>query len=279
MEPVLFIDLSYFVFYRFFALVNWYRLSSSSDDAALDISQVHEDPVFLEKFKRICGDTIAKIHKQKGVRADRVWLASDCSRGAIWRHALFSGYKAKRDTASRKFNSQIFTYMFDDVLPSILAKHPYHLISVDNAEADDIIGVMKTRLRRENPELPVFILTNDKDYIQLHDEYTSIFNLQGKLLAPVVTSAVDLQWKVLTGDSSDNIPSVFPRAQKKRLQAYIDDPALLARHLSEDPHAAQRYERNRALIDMARIPADILEKMDPAWEVVRARVGAGSEST
>ena len=270
MDPVLFIDLSYFVFYRFFALVNWYRLSAPESAEPLDISTVHENEAFLEKFKRICAETIAKIHKQKGVRADRVWLASDCSRGAIWRHTLFSGYKAQRDKNSRKFNNQIFTYMFDVVLPSILAKQPYHLVSVENAEADDIIGVLKMRIRQTYPELPVYILTNDRDYIQLCDEYTSIFNLQGKTLVPEVSSTVDLEWKVLLGDASDNIPGVFPRAQKKRLQGYIDDRELLARQLAADPAAAERYKRNRDLIDMASIPANILEKMDPVWEQVKA---------
>jgi 5'-3' exonuclease len=214
-------------------------------------------------------ESLAKVVKNKGIRAEHVWLAVDCSRDEIWRHSLYNEYKTQRDkTTNHKFNSYIFTYTFDVILPEILAANSYNILSVECAEADDIIGVMKTWLRRDYPEMPVFILTNDRDYVQLCDEYTCIFNLQGKELSYEYSPEIDLHLKIISGDSSDNITSVFCRLTKKKIQSFIDEPETLRLALEADPAAAERYERNRNLIDMSRIPNYILQKMEKIWKKV-----------
>lgn len=270
-EPILFVDLSYFVFYRFFALVNWYRLSIEGN-GDIDIAHLHEDEVFLKKLGRICGEHMSKLQQRVGLagKGERVFLATDCSRSTIWRHELFDGYKGARDAQASKYNREVFAYIYNIVVPELVATRGYHVLSAESVEADDIIGVMKMRLRTRYPKLPIWILTNDRDYIQLCDEYTHITNLQDKMLIPEVSAYVDLQWKILKGDSSDNIPSVFPRMQKKKLQTYIDDPALLEAALEAAPDARTRYNRNKCLIDMSMIPPHILEKMDNLWEIILA---------
>jgi len=265
MDPVLFVDVSYYVFYRFYALVSWYKLSQ---DREIVIDTLHTDITFLEKFKKLCKENLLKIIKQKGCRPDQVLLAADCSRGTIWRMKLFSEYKANRDTTNRKFNSYMFTYMYNEIIPELIQQYKMRLITIDEAEADDIIAVLKSRIRREFPELPIYIMTNDRDYIQLFDDYTQIFNLQGKQLIPTVSPEIDLQWKILLGDPSDNIPSVFYKVTKKKLQLYIDDPQLLHRELDINRVACDRYNRNKSLIDMKQIPTYISEKMDSTWTEV-----------
>ena len=48
------IDLSYFIFYRYYALIGWWKLAKPDDDLGNPI----ENEVFVEKFKKTFIDKI-----------------------------------------------------------------------------------------------------------------------------------------------------------------------------------------------------------------------------
>ena len=53
------------------------------------------------------------------------------------------------------------------------------IFEVENAEGDDIIAVLKKKIRTKYEDIPIYIITNDHDYLQLFDNNTYIYNLQG----------------------------------------------------------------------------------------------------
>ena len=67
-----------------------------------------------------------------------------------------------------------------------------------------------------------------------------------------------LQYKILIGDKSDNIPSVFKRCGKKTAMKLIANPSKLQELLDkggEDAHTA--YDRNKRLIDNRCVPEEL----------------------
>ena len=57
---LIFIDGSYFCFYRYFALLTWWKNAFPEDPILGDPS---ENPIFVEKFKKRSIETIQQIYK------------------------------------------------------------------------------------------------------------------------------------------------------------------------------------------------------------------------
>jgi 5'-3' exonuclease len=262
-KPVLFVDLSYYIFYRYYAVVNWYKLSQRKPPLT---ETILDDALFVEKYSKMFVESLKKLQKKHGVPAGNVVLVRDCVRGTIWRRQLFPDYKANRGDSLRDFNGAIFGYTYETLLPPLLETTGMALLGEACAEADDVIGVLKTKLRREHPDARIVILTNDGDYMQLVDDGTLVENLRGQNLAEKGSgdAAKDMLLKVLLGDASDNIPPVFQRRFSKKQAALLVDAGAEAidRELEKDEGARERYERNRGLIDMARIPDELQRKIE-----------------
>jgi len=257
--PILFIDLSYYVFYRYYALLNWYKLSQQP----IDTGQIASNPAFLSKFEKMFTDNITKLKKRMGIADANVIFARDCTRDSIWRKSIFPNYKGTRSDKSRDFNGYIFIYTYDVILPRLLARHHYKLLGCDNAEADDIIGILKFKLRSQS-QVPIFIITNDMDYLQLADEYTQITNLRNVDLAKKGTgnAQTDMLLKIIGGDSSDNISGVFPRCSKKQVMIYATCPEELESAFVKYPEAREKFRLNTTLVDIRMVPDLIREKIE-----------------
>jgi 5'-3' exonuclease len=102
-----------------------------------------------------------------------------------------------------------------------ILKHP-------KFEADDCIAISVKHLVKRYPDCTIYIITSDKDYLQLNSHNVNIYNLAFKNIAENKSStgnaAADLEIKIIMGDTSDNIPSVFPKCGPKTAQKCIEDP-------------------------------------------------------
>ena len=65
--------------------------------------------------------------------------------------------------------------------------------------------------------------------------------------------------KILTGDKSDNIPKLFNRCGKKKVDYYYQNPQAFLAEL-EKQKITQNFERNRKLIDFRFIPQDLVDE-------------------
>jgi DNA polymerase-1 len=152
------------------------------------------------------------------LKPSRVYIAWEGG-GSSRRRALFKEYKLNRkpvklnrfyegdlpDTVENK-EQQI------KILVELLMNVPICQIYVPDCEADDVIAHLKNKYPNEQK----YIVSSDKDFYQLLDDNTRIYNLHKKVILDKdyvlqefrVTAQNFALTKTLSGDTSDNIDGV-----------------------------------------------------------------------
>jgi 5'-3' exonuclease len=120
-------------------------------------------------------------------------------------------------------------------------------------EADDCIALS---LKQFGTSRSICVITSDHDYLQLKLPNITLMTLAFK---PVKSNSDndaerDLKLKILMGDSSDNIPSVFPKCGLKTAQKCLDNEAFFSQKMNNDPKHQAQYALNQQLIDFNSIP-------------------------
>jgi 5'-3' exonuclease len=261
----IFIDGSYFCFYRYHSLLTWWKNAYPEE---IDVLQdPYQNEKFVEKFKKTFIDNIKKI--PKNLKIDKsikpfIIVGKDCKRANIWRNELFPNYKANRANGPEDgfMGGPFFKMVYDEKLftqggACAILKHP-------KLEADDCIAISVRHLLETYPNCNIYIITSDKDYLQLAQERVQIYNLAFKKLTDQKSCTgdpkCDLFCKILTGDPSDNIPSVFPKCGPKTAIKYFNDRDLLYKKLQECESYKDTYELNSKIIDFNNIPEDLVEE-------------------
>ena len=251
MTHYLILDGSYYCFYRYHALKQWWGFARKDD--ALQ----HNHDAFLEKFREVFVQKLKELPKTLKLKHYTFILGKDCPRKDIWRMQLFPDYKACRDTHTDELLKKCFelVYLEDLFQEGGIVKTVYH----PHLEADDVIALYTTQLREKEPDAFIHIVTSDTDYIQLLQDHVELYTLNKKLLRN--TKGFDgnvekyLFCKCVMGDKSDNIPSAFPKCGPKTAEKCWNEPDFFQEKL-KDPHVQQQYELNRTLIDFKHIPLD-----------------------
>jgi 5'-3' exonuclease len=126
-----------------------------------------------------------------------------------------------------------------------------------HAEADDIIAVLCREHFKANQNI---IVSTDKDLHQLLTEKNNQqFDPINNKIVSCINPQRELDLKIITGDKSDDIPSIKPRTglatAEGILQQGIED------FLEEEGNEQYKdnYIRNRMLIDFNFIPKDLAE--------------------
>ena len=259
----IFVDGSYYNFYRYYALLQWWKISFPEEI----LDDPYQNADFVNKFKKTHIENLKQIPKK--LKLDKscnpiLVVGKDCKREEIWRMKHFSGYKGTRDNGKGDFKGgPFFKMVYEEKLfleggAKAILKHP-HL------EADDCIALSVKHVLNKYPDCEIYIITSDKDYLQLSNDNVHIYNLAYKNIASSKSSTgnpeTDLQIKIIMGDSSDNIPSVFPKCGPKTAQKCIDDPAFFLKKISEKPEEYQKqYKLNQLLVDFNNIPEELQEE-------------------
>jgi DNA polymerase-1 len=155
------------------------------------------------------------------------YLAVSFDLGLTFRDKLFEEYKGTREKMPDELRTQI------DRIKEVVGTLNIPILELEGYEADDVLGTVARQAKEH--QVPVHIITGDRDLLQLVDENTRV-ELPGRGSRPPdvydVTAVVDyfgvepeqvVDWKALVGDSSDNIPGVRGIGQKtatKLLQQY-----------------------------------------------------------
>ena len=180
-----------------------------------------------------------------------------------WRREYFPNYKYQRKQT--RIETEESSNKWDDLFDIITAvKHeiaenfPYMVLSVDNAEADDIIAIL-CREAHNNKE-KVMIVSGDKDFIQLHkyDEVNQYSPIQKKFVKDDDPKKY-LHEQIIKGDRSDGIPNILSEDDvfvtgekqkpmtKKRMDEYAYDE-------NRTDYLNKNWRRNETLIDLSKIP-------------------------
>lgn len=247
------IDTSYVVFAKWYSALGWYKMSINRHP---DISVIMHSAVFREKLAVMFEQNVCNVLSEFGMSDAYLVFAKDCSRRSVWRRDHYISYKEGR-AHSGSFNSDAFAFFYDVVIPSILERRRGCIIGVDGAEADDVIGVMSMYVRRFSPSERILIVTNDNDCIQLVDENTKAINLMSQDVGARrgdLTPEQYLRSRIISGDRSDNIPSILPRFGMKaaaRIVQENDEESL--RRMYEGTY----YDRNELLMNLRNTPEHI----------------------
>ena len=245
------LDTSYFIFYRYYALINWWKCAKSDDPLGNPIENLE----FVEKFKKTFNDKLFEIPKKLKIKNYKIIAAKDCPRLNIWRHKLFNKYKVNRVQDDQFLGGPFFELGYK-ILSSLnipILKHP-------SLEGDDCVALMVRSLQKKDTPPEIVIIANDMDYLQLAAPNIKLINLKYKLLTDSKKWSgdpeQDLFCKIVMGDKSDDIPSVFKKCGPKTAVKYYENKKLFREQLEKE-NTQEQYERNKKIIDFNEIPDDL----------------------
>lgn len=296
------IDGSYYIFYRLFALINWWKLSHKDEN----IDNLHNNDEFIKKYKKIFQEKLKDIPKKLKIPYDNELvyiIGKDCPRDKIWRKEIYPNYKATRKDYSDSiikpsyffemvyreklfyFNSNNNESENNDIKTQIdkndnfenemkkkrnnTQRKKYNInfidiLSFETLEADDCLAIATNYIYENTNNESIYIITSDTDYMQLKKERIHLYNLSFK---PVITSKnslgtpeKDLLYKIIQGDKTDNIPPIFKKYGKKKIQLLCENISLFMKKIKQEDKQEQ-YELNKKLIDFQEIPYKLKDKI------------------
>jgi DNA polymerase-1 len=166
----------------------------------------------------------------------KVVIVFDGVGGSNARRNLFPAYKANRNV-NRMTNYSIFQSKAEEQesinnqmerLIQYLKCLPVTIVGIDGLEADDIIGYLATKFETHDETQRVTIMSADKDFLQLVTDKVQCYSpVKKKIYTPKdvleefsVSSYNFLNYKVLMGDTSDNIPGITGLGPKKLIKLF-----------------------------------------------------------
>ena len=249
------IDGSYFIFYRYYALIQWWNVSKQ--EPVLDNPCDNER--FIELYKTTFIKKIHEISKKLKISNPIYIVGKDCPREKIWRHSFIEHYKETRK--SDNYAGFFFKLTYEENLFEKAGVN--HVVSYPELEADDCIALTCKYISNvyNQDSYNIYIIANDMDYIQLLSHNIYIYNLKYKLITNINTQDEANKYlfcKILMGDKSDNIPSIFPKCGIKTAIKCYEDKKYFENKL-ENIDTRQLYERNRKIIDFNHIPQYLVD--------------------
>ena len=269
MSTLIFIDGSYYIFYRYYALLNWWKFQNKDDD---NIDNLHENTEFVEKFIKLFEKNILEIPKKLKIKNPyKIIIGLDCHRNQIWRNDFHDSYKD-----GRKCDNNIGNF-FQIVMENKLFEKSYidNVLYLNCFEADDCIAFAVKEIQKIQNDKMIYIITNDHDYLQLKTQYVFLYNLKFKEVGEKKSTGdpqKDLFIKAVCGDKSDNIQSIFNkntlvmRAFKKNLDNFYNEPATFQNFckVNNDIYY-NNYLHNMKLISFDNIPKEYMDEFNKKY--------------
>ena len=247
--PIVLLDWSFIVFWRFFATKSWFVRSSVANLTP----RLADEPVFVESFTRSFVKAVEAIRKKHGAPKGNVVALMDAPRATLWRKAVLSTYKDNRDRKKSPIEGEFF-----GIAEQLQAHLHVRGVRMAALEADDLAYLFKRRLVAAGAK-SVIMITDDNDWGQLSGDNIRVVNVEDR---DIGARCGVLHQKILCGDPGDNIPPAFKRCGKVTAARYACDADALETFFSKNPEARVAYERNRELIDLSRIPQVHVDAFD-----------------
>jgi len=166
----------------------------------------------------------------------KVIIVFDGIGGSNAKRNLYPEYKATRNR-SRMTNYSIFSSKDEENesinnqmarLIQYLQCLPISIIIVDGIEADDVIGYLVGKFEKYPATKEVTILSADKDFLQLTSDKVQVYSpTKKKIYKPKdvleefnVSSYNFVNYKILMGDNSDNLPGIDGLGPKKIIKMF-----------------------------------------------------------
>lgn len=269
------VDVSYYEKYAANAV--WRQLK---DQAGFPDSDPEFDPMdsaeyqgrFSAYFRNYLDEAVCRHYPMRS-QSSYVFCI-DCPREHVWRRSVFSGYKHSRDVAVQRFSMRSVKDWTRSWLGQHSSMYGSHVVSCPGAEADDVIAVLARKFRKDFPEVAVLIVSGDSDLLQLGGD--GVLQVDSRGDAVTISQRLDsdgvsfeptpmnyLKYKIMTGDSTDDIPSIkYRRCGPKKAASMVRNEAELRSFLAADRQVSADFIRNSELIDLRRIPKVLVEGIE-----------------
>jgi DNA polymerase-1 len=205
--------------------------------------------------------------------------------GTSGRNELFSEYKAQRRSRPDLLKEQW------PVMEPLVESFGYTNVKIEGYEADDVIASLADRALRADPQVPVMIVTGDRDVFQLIDEQglvkvmatsrgiteTKIYDRQAVIDRYGIPPELIPDFYGLKGDTSDNIPGIpgiGDKTASELLQSFgtLEDVLAnveLVKGAKRKENLEQHAEDARISKQLATVRRDLDVDLDVALEASR----------
>jgi hypothetical protein len=238
---------------------------------AAAFSQKHPDQLDQGVVRHMILNSL-RMHNQKNRdEFGQMVIACDSS---SWRKEIFPEYKAarKKSREKSKLDWNNFFTMVNTVRDEIKENFPYPVVTVDRAEADDIIGILVSELQEFGRHEEILIVSGDKDFLQLQ-QFSNV-----KQYSPVQRKFLKCEdphrylfEHICKGDASDGVPNVLSSdktfteelrqtpLRAKRIDEWWENRHSLQNHM--DNEVWRNYQRNEWMINLRKTPPEIRQEV------------------
>jgi len=188
----------------------------------------------------ITGFLMSIAYAIRNIKPTRVIICFDGKGGSQRRRKLFPNYKSSRRVKHRMTRINDFNSVEDERiamaqqlqrLSQYLETLPITVLSPENIEADDAMAYISQQLY---PKSQCILMSTDRDFLQLVDDRVQVWSPTKKKFYFKDTIQEEfgishknfLMYRVLTGDSSDDIPGIRGAGTKtlqRRLPILFED--------------------------------------------------------
>jgi len=261
MSNVILVDSSYTSFYRFFATRTWYSMAHKEEYKEIKDFKTYDwlnCKIFIEKYEKMYLESIKKLVGAKNFKDSIIIFARDPPQDSIWRNKETCDYKAGRQDLTEKHNFKpVFKHTYNTLIPNWTKTNDNMFeIKQKEIEADDIIAMTTNYVKEKFPEKKIYIVSGDEDFLQLGDD--NVYFAQYKKKKPFQLTkeeaALALIKKIVNGDCSDNIPSIFKGKRIKNKKQMLEDTEKLMKYLDENNEIKKKFLLNQKIIDFTFIP-------------------------
>ncbi len=260
---VILVDTSYTTFHRFFATMRWFSFANKDafkehkDDNTYDWSQ---EPLFIEKYSKMYLESIINLVTKKVFSDSIVIFCQDAPSDTLWRHEFAECYKGNRMDLSEKYNFKpTFKYTYDTLIPKLIKENKnIHSLLVPRMEADDLIALATKYIKYKRQNKTTYIVSGDNDFLQLcHDKlYIADYKKDYLIHLTKEEAREALRQKIVSGDCSDNIPSIFidQKIDNKTKKMVKESKEAMKNFLKENEKSNSQYQKNKKMISFKYIP-------------------------
>jgi len=199
--------------------------------------------------------TICNIAARK--KAGGVMIA--CDSGDVWRRDVLPSYKRNREGNRDEFYEQTKQAIL--ILELFLRDYTdMTVLQVNRAEADDIIAIACQLNAYHNT-----ILSTDRDFIQLINHNTTLFDIVSGKNRTTEDRNYDLFVKLIRGDTGDGVPSAMPNVRETRLKLAYEDKTEFVNLMESTNKFGNKvkddFKRNNTLINLIQQPTEIIQSI------------------
>lgn len=236
--------------------------------ASMMVSIKKEGELLNEKFAlHMILNSIRKANAKFSKKFGTMVICCDDKKNWRTQEFEFYKYKRKRDRKNSDIDWKLIYKCLDYTKDTLIKDFPYNVVAVDNAEADDIIGALSVYATDESK--PTVIVSNDKDFIQLHSDFVCQFRPMEQAYVRHPEPKIFLKELILRGDADDGIPNIkspdnhFTLDGKRQKPMYTKDVDIWKYDESNSQIPEEfinNYYRNKQLIDLTFTPQSIKDE-------------------